>query len=195
MKKDADRLAATDLEAAAGTGCRAVHLDPLADVALEDLGHREGVDDIASRKESGAERSGLAAADESTDERPVGCCQPVSRIEAGYAGAGIGVGQRHHGEGHDERKQDRAPSPAHTGHPPAMAGTSPPTSSARHLRNAVPTPHGSRATPALASPGFLRASRWRPTVVQTRVCAGRLRPSRAKLGVLLQAVGQPEVTP
>jgi hypothetical protein len=37
IKQDPDRLAWGDLEAAARTGCRAVDLDALADVALDDL--------------------------------------------------------------------------------------------------------------------------------------------------------------
>jgi hypothetical protein len=49
-----------------------VDLDAPADVALEDLGHLEGVDDIASRTDDGAERSGLTAADQFTDEGAVG---------------------------------------------------------------------------------------------------------------------------
>jgi hypothetical protein len=44
-----------------------VHLDALAELALEDLGDLEGVDDIASRTDDGTERSGLAAADELAD--------------------------------------------------------------------------------------------------------------------------------
>ena len=39
IEKDADRLACGDIEAAARTRCCAVHLDALADIALEGYGH------------------------------------------------------------------------------------------------------------------------------------------------------------
>jgi hypothetical protein len=38
----------------------------------------------------------------------------------------------------------------------------------------------------------LRASKWQPTAVRNRVCAGRFRPSQARLGVLMKGVGDRE---
>ena len=64
IKEDADRLTWGNLEATAPATRRAVHIDALTEIALEDLGHLEGVNDIASRTDDGAEESGLAAADE-----------------------------------------------------------------------------------------------------------------------------------
>jgi hypothetical protein len=49
---------------------------------------------------------------------------------------------------------------------------------------------GARPGPAVGErvcPLFLRASKWQPTAVRSRVCAGRRGPSGAKLGVLMTA--------
>jgi hypothetical protein len=81
-----------------------VHLDLSADVALDGFGHLEGVDDVVARADDGAKRSGLAAADQRTDERPVGRCQPLSGIAPGGAGTGMGGRHRYRREQQDERR-------------------------------------------------------------------------------------------
>jgi hypothetical protein len=41
----------------------------------------------------------------------------------------------------------------------------------------------------------LRASKWQPTAVRNRVCAGRFRPSQARLGVLMKGRWRPRASP